>query len=82
MPYIDVDRREELTEGGDSPQTTGELNFLITHQLEKYRLTGGDSYSTFNAILGAIESAKQEFYRRVVAPYEDEKQRKKGDVYR
>ena len=30
---------------------------------------------------GALESAKLEFYRRVVAPYEDEKMNLNGDVY-
>ena len=41
----------------------------------------GNSYATINDIIGALEGAKMEFYRRVVAPYEDEKIKENGDVY-
>jgi hypothetical protein len=38
-------------------------------------------YQTFNDALGALEGAKQEFYRRVVVPYEEQKRFENGDVY-
>jgi len=34
-----------------------------------------------NAIIGALECAKLELYRRVAAPYEDDKIAENGDVY-
>ena len=34
-----------------------------------------------NAIIGALECAKLELYRRVAAPYEDDKIIENGDVY-
>ena len=40
-----------------------------------------DSYSVINEAVGAIESAKMEFYRRVAAPYEDKKAIANGEVY-
>jgi hypothetical protein len=39
------------------------------------------SYRTINDVLGALEGAKLEFYRRVAAPYEDQKIQENGDVY-
>ncbi|WP_439397023.1 DUF6899 family protein [Bradyrhizobium sp. PMVTL-01] len=34
-----------------------------------------------NDVLGALDGAKAEFYRRVAAPYEDAKIADSGDVY-
>lgn len=80
MPYIDATRRKQLNEGSNAI-TPGELNYLITSLAVWYLRRFGTSYRTMNDILGAIEGAKQEFYRRVVAPYEDTKKSENGDVY-
>ena len=40
----------------------------------------GKCYQTFNDVTGALENAKLEIYRRMVAPYEDEKIVENGDV--
>ena len=77
-PYIDQAERERaLTE----PRTPGELNFAITQLLVNYVLLKGENYTHLNDCLGACEGAKQEFYRRVVAPYEDAKCSENGDVF-
>jgi len=84
MPYIDNSRRNELDDdfscdgGIDS---TGELNYLITRLIRLYRFEHGMSYNTINDIIGALEGAKLEFYRRVAVPYEDTKKMLNGDVY-
>ena len=44
-------------------------------------LEHGKSYSVMNEIVGALECAKLEMYRRIYAPYEDEKIEANGDVY-
>lgn len=80
MPYIVNYRREDLTPFS-SPDTPGELNYCITMLLIKYLDTKGLSYGTINDIVGALEGAKMEFYRRVAAPYEDKKIDENGDVY-
>jgi len=55
----------------------GELNYVITRILkESYPLR----YFNLNRAMGVLESAKLEFYRRVVAPYEDIKIKESGDV--
>lgn len=82
MPYIVKSARQRLDDSSDLvAETPGELNYLITTLLNAYLLDHGKRYQTINDIIGALESAKAEFYRRVVAPYEDEKKSLNGDVY-
>jgi hypothetical protein len=85
LPYIDKERRYQL----DSkvidvlPKTAGELNYKITKLLIDY-LDGkedGLNYQAINDIVGALELAKLEFVRRVVAPYENSKIISNGEVY-
>lgn len=80
MPYIKKERRGELLIKFD-PKNAGELNYLITEQLTNYIFLNGESYQTFNDIMGALEGAKLEIYRRLIVPYEDRKARENGDVY-
>lgn len=86
MPYIKQDVRKQFRDEanlGENPSTVtpGELNYEITRKLTKYIEFNGLSYQTINDIIGALEGAKLEFYRRVVAPYEDTKIVENGDVY-
>ena len=80
MPYIKPDRREPLIQSREA-ESPGELNFLLSRELVTYLDRKGLSYHTINDVIGALEGAKQEFYRRVVAPYEDLKIRENGDIY-
>ena len=80
MPYISKTDREEL-ENGDLPVNAGELNYLISTLVDEFMLEHGKSYSVMNEIVGALECAKLEMYRRICAPYEDEKIEANGDVY-
>lgn len=82
MPYIDEADRESLTPAIERSATTpGELNFQLTQVALDFLAFNGKSYATANDIIGAFEAAKLEFYRRVVAPYEDRKIAVNGDVY-
>lgn len=80
MPYIVEQRRKEIMVSG-SPITAGELNWTLTMMIKGYLLRQGTCYQTINDIVGALESCKAEFQRRVVNPYEDEKIKSNGDVY-
>lgn len=79
MPYIDAKNRFEV--GDRCPRTAGELNFAFTQIAILYMRNNGLCYQTINDIVGALEGAKAEFQRRVVAPYEDQKIKENGDVY-
>lgn len=82
MPYIKKDRRVELLNNGyHGADTPGELNYVLTHFILYYLETHDENYTRINDILGALEGAKLEFYRRVVVPYEEQKITENGDVY-
>jgi hypothetical protein len=81
MPYIKQERRDAILAGG-KPQDAGELNFAISVLVDNYlKAKGGIRYSHLNEVIGAMDCAKLELYRRVAAPYEDEKIEENGDVY-
>jgi hypothetical protein len=79
MPYLKNSDRIELEDR--RPQTSGELNYTITNLLIDYIDSKGTSYDVINSIIGVLECAKLEFYRRLAAPYEDTKIAENGDVY-
>lgn len=79
MPYIEQKDRGLDTIIG--PRTAGELNYAFTETLQNYIRLKGKSYQTFNDIIGALEGAKLELYRRRIADYEDGKIVTNGDVY-
>jgi len=69
-----------LEDENSHPKTPGELNYILTMIINNYWQTNG-GYRAINDIVGALEGAKLEFYRRVAAPYEDQKIKENGDVY-
>jgi hypothetical protein len=77
MPYIDRDKRDDVI----SAENPGELNYLITLLVADYIKRKGKNYATLNEVVGVLECAKLELYRRVAAPYEDQKCEDNGDVY-
>ena len=84
MPYIATPDRPKHQKAIDKIpfiNSPGELNFLLTLICKKYWTERSGNYQTFNDIIGALECCKQEFYSRVVAPYEDEKIKENGDVF-
>lgn len=80
MPYIKKKRRRML-DAGDLPDTEGELNYYITTIIVDFLRRKGKSYKEMSAVRGVLRDVGDEFYRRVMAPYEDEKMRENGDVY-
>jgi len=92
MPYITNTARKNLanlcinSEGELQIETEGELNYLITKICVKYlyknnMIMNKINYKRLNDIIGVLECAKLEFYRRMVSPYEDTKCKENGDVF-
>jgi len=79
MPYITQEKRDRLAQGA-SPQDPGELNYALTKILLEYLQSKGTSYGTVNEIMGVLNCATHEFYRRWAAPYEDKKIKDNGDL--
>lgn len=85
MPYIPQDRRKDIGEVfTDEPLVgPGELNYAITKLIDVHvaEVHGGLCYDAVNEVIGALECAKLELYRRIAAPYEDVKLHENGEVY-
>lgn len=86
MPYIKLagrNRFENLLHQvvQTMPSDAGELNYLISRIIDTYIQVKGKDYQNLNEVIGVLECVKQEYYRRIAAPYEDIKQAANGDVY-
>lgn len=82
MPYIKQEDRKRLEEdGANAIKNAGELNYAFTRIAMIYFENNGGRYQQINDIVGALEGAKLEFARRVVADYEDGAIARNGDVY-
>jgi hypothetical protein len=83
MPYIkqeDRERFDKWLKGICPPDTPGELNYILTKICHLYLDRSLASYQYHNDVIGVLECAKQEFYRRMTVPYEDKKIQENGDV--
>lgn len=87
MPYIKKEDRPQLdavlapfiayTQSLPEGEQDGALNYAITKILKAvYPI----KYIHLNRALGVLSAVTQEFYRRVVGPYEDTKVAENGDV--
>ena len=80
MPYIPQSQRR-LSKRLGVVRNPAELNYQFTLLMNRYLVHNGVNYQAVNDIVGALECAKLELYRRIAAPYEDKKCRENGDVY-
>jgi len=89
MPYIKKEMRKifddeidalisKLSEQ-DENKIDGCLNYIITKIINAV-YAKEPNYFKLNRAIGVLEAVKQEFYRRRIAPYEDEKIKENGDV--
>lgn len=91
MPYIVQSKRDLLDPiisqvqdavrqlESDDPlnDTGGNLNYLFSRIL---RQCYGKKYSEMAEAVSVLEMAKQEYYRTVAGPYEDQKKFDNGDI--
>jgi hypothetical protein len=92
MPYIKKSQRKDLDDAiakllfalreaeNSDRDAKGLYNYTITRLSHDYVNYHGLNYSSINDVVGILESAKNEFYRKVAAPYEDKKIKENGDV--
>ena len=91
MPYIDKANREGLENAltsiacriiaTDEADQACMLNYCISTLLSKSLAAQGTKYRKINELVGVLECAKLELYRRIASPYEDVKMESNGDVY-
>lgn len=82
MPYIKKQCRPEIDRilSCFDSLNEGEINYVITKICREYIIEHGESYVNYNALVGILECAKLELYRRKVSNYEDLKIIENGDV--
>ena len=96
MPYIPEEEREELDEAVEimakaikdfqtalvNPHNfahfLGRINYCFSRVLSI--VMGDISYSKIAMATGVLENIKQEFYRRIAEPYENNKVIENGDI--
>lgn len=67
---------------GRTIESAGEMNYVFTRIIKEYfdNLDHPVRYQDLNDVLGVLECCKQEFYRRIIIPYEENKMKDHGDV--
>jgi len=90
MPYIAEEKRMMLEHAlatlaagiivEDPKEQAGVLNYCISSIINEVLKTR-KNYHAINEMIGVLECAKLELYRRVASPYEDEKIESNGDVF-
>jgi hypothetical protein len=88
MPYIRYEDRSsydrvvqlivDTLEDLPPEKLDGHLNYVITRILVRLY---EPSYFNYNRVQGLLECIQHEFYRRLIAAYEDKKMDQHGDVY-
>ncbi len=86
MPYIDKHRKAELKPLLDQIllSSPGDITYAVSILMINYLKRNSPHMLTFtslNSCIGAIERALDEFKRRILDPYEQEKIRDNGDIY-
>ena len=87
MPYIKPEDRapldaliDQLSAALPAEDFAGQFNYVVSRLCADVLKTK-QNYARINELVGALECAKLELYRRVAAPYEDMKIEQNGDVY-
>jgi hypothetical protein len=95
MPYIAQEKRDvldpmieallaklaELEIDDDENNMEGNINYTFTRLLMMvYGDKNSTRYSNVNDAMGILASVQAEYYRKVAAPYEDQKEFENGEV--
>jgi len=85
MPYIPQEERDHFKQHNldwimADADTDGKFNYVFSTMIRAWCDMEDHSYSTYARVLGNLDAIKLEFYRTVVAPYEDEKRKLNGDI--
>lgn len=84
MPYIKIEERKDfdsLIEILEQTITTpGQLNYVISSLCWGLIAQWGESYQKYNDLVGVLECAKLELYRRRISKYENLKADENGDL--
>jgi len=84
MPYIKKPDRFRLDDWitylAGNCTNCGELNYAISKLCHRYLNKEKESYKNYNEVIGVLECAKQELYRKKITPYEEIKIKENGNL--
>lgn len=81
MPYIEKYKRALYEGYPRAAADEGELNYRMAREIDKYLQAKGLRYKNLNAVIGVLQCLSLEVYRRIGAPYENQKIDENGDVF-
>jgi len=84
MPYIRKEERESpiiKPIEGVCPASAGQLGYCIAKLIDNFLVYQTHSFETFAKVKGTLELVLDDWQRRFVNGYEDEKLKENGDVY-
>ncbi len=58
----------------------GHITYAISKMFSIMIKESGESYATYNALVGVLECVKLELYRTRIAPYEEVKRHENGEI--
>ena len=79
MPYIPKSEKDKVDKD-NLITNAGQFNYALHQVIDIYFEQNDFNYQSCNDIIGAMECAKMELYRRIVSKYEDAKILQNGDV--
>jgi len=82
MPYINREARPNCDEIVDlmlknGIKVNGDLNYILFKFCKK---SVKPSYNNYKNFVGELDCCNREIYRKLVAPYEDDKEAENGEV--
>jgi hypothetical protein len=84
MPYIKKSDRSRFDFYLDALNANiispGEFNYCVSRLAWDMVKRLGGNYAACNTVIGALECAKLELYRRIIAPYENDCIERNGDI--
>jgi len=85
MPYIARSQKEKVDKGLialnlSELKDAGSLNYAVHKLIAQYFSQNEQDYQSFNDVIGVLDCAKMEIYRRLIAEYEEKKILQNGDV--
>ena len=84
MPYIRQERRDifdkELQNIGENLDQKGDLTYCFYKLCCLFLKGRRVSYENLSSVMSCLDDAKQEWYRKKVADYEDKKIEENGDI--
>lgn len=80
MPYITPDRKDRIDISVGPVENVGDLTYVLYFIARSYGAAADQSYARHAEVIAGLDNAKEEYRRRYLNPYEDQKRRDNGDV--